>query len=477
MNPKTINRKIISGFFTLTFRRAALFGVMWLNNNLLLARILPPDIIGIFNIATSVLMFFTYFSDIGLGAALIQKKEIKREDLITTFTIQQILATLIAISVWFLAPWFAHIYQLDNAGMWLIRALGFGFFLTSFKVLPSVVLERDLKFGPLVIVEILETITYLSVLDYLILNNYGVTAYTFAVLGRGIIGIIAIYIFAPWKIGFGISKESAKELVKFGAPFQLNSILALLKDRLIDLVVAGIIGKAGVGYVTWARNIAYVPLEIMNIMGRITFPAFSRLQDDKEAQSRTIEKSLFFGTLFMYPLSFGIIGIAPSIVNYIVRSDWQPALPLIYLFSVSCFWAALSTPLATFLNSTGRINTTLKLMVMWTIIEWAITPFFALQYGFLGVAIASFIISFVSIVPIIIVKKIIDFGIIKNIYKQFICGLIMFAGVFSLSKYYVSNWQTLLITIGVGAIIYLTLAFLILKKEFMLNFKELKSES
>lgn len=476
MDTKTINRKIISGFFTLTFRRAALFGVMWFNNNLLLARILPPDVIGIFNIATSVLMFFTYFSDIGLGAALIQKKEIKRQDLVTTFTVQQLMALSIAIIVWFLAPWFAAIYQLDNSGMWLIRALGFGFFLTSFKVLPSVVLERDLKFGPLVFVEILETIIYLGVLDYLILNNFGVSAYTYSVLARGIMGVVAIYFFAPWKIGVGFSKESARELVRFGGPFQLNSLLALMKDRLVDLVVAGIIGKAGVGYVTWARNIAYVPLEVMNIMGRITFPAFSRLQHDNVALKKTLEKSLFFTSLFMYPLSFGIIAIAPSIIEYIVRSNWRPALPLIYLFSISAFWAALSTPMTNFLNAIGKISTTLKLMVMWTIIEWAVTPFFAIQYGFLGVGIASFVISFTSIAPIIIVKKLINFELLKNVYKQFLCGLIMFVCVFYLAQNYIVNWQSLIVVVFIGGLIYSGLALVFLKEEFLINLKELRSE-
>lgn len=477
MDTKTINRKIISGFFTLTFRRAALFGVMWLNNNLLLARILPPDVIGIFNIATSVLMFFTYFSDIGLGAALIQKKEITRQDLVTTFTVQQILALTIAVVVWFMAPWFAGIYQLDSSGMWLIRALGFGFFLTSFKVLPSVILERDLKFGPLVIVEILETIVYLGVLDYLILSNFGVTAYTYSVLARGFMGVIAIYIFAPWKIGFGFSKQSAKDLVRFGGPFQLNSMLALLKDRLIDLVVAGIIGKAGVGYVTWARNIAYVPLEVMNIMGRITFPAFSRLQHDNVALKKTLEKSLFFTSLFMYPLTFGIIAIAPSIIEYVVRSNWRPALPLIYLFSISAFWAALSTPMTNFLNAIGKISTTLKLMVMWTIVEWIVTPFFAIQYGFVGVGIASFVISFTSIAPIIIVKRIINFEILKNVYKQFLCGVAMFAVVFYLAQHYISNWQSLIVVVIIGGLVYCGLALIFLKDEFLTNLKELRNET
>lgn len=477
MDTKTINRKLISGFLTLTFRRAALFGMMWLNNNLFLARILPPDIIGIFNIATSVLIFFTYFSDVGLGAALIQKKEIKRQDLITTFTIQQFLALIILIIIWFLAPWFATIYQLDNSGMWLIRALGFVFFLTSFKVLPSVILERDLKFGPLVIVELLETLVYLGVLDYLIINNFGVSGYTYAVLSRGVIGVVAIYILAPWKIGLGFSKESARALVRFGAPFQLNSMLALLKDRLVDLVVAGIIGKTGVGYVTWARNLAYLPMEVMNIMGRITFPAFSRLQHDNNALSKTLGKSLFFTSLFMYPLSFGIIAIAPSIVEYIVKSNWRPALPLIYLFSVSAFWAALSTPMTQFLNAIGKINITLKLMIMWTAIEWALVPFFAIKYGFLGVGIASIIISFTSILPIIIVKKLIHFSLLQNIYKQFLCGLIMFTVVFYLAQNYIFSWQSLIAVVLIGALIYCALSLIFLKNEFLTNLNELKNES
>lgn len=476
MDISKVNKKLIYGFLTLTFRRATLFGILFINNNFFLARILTPDIVGIFNIATSVLMFFTYFSDVGLGAALIQKKEIKRDDLITTFTVGQVLAFLIFIAIWFLAPWLSGIYQLDVAGMWLVRTLGFVFFLTSLKVLPSVILERELKFGPLVIVELLETIIYLAVLDYLVVNKFGVRGYTFAVLGRGIIGVMAIYILAPWKIGLGFSKQSAKELIKFGAPFQLNSLLALLKDRLVDLVVAGIIGKTGVGYVTWARNISYLPLEIMNIMGRITFPAFSRLQDNKEALSKTLEKSLFFTSLFMYPLFFGVLATTPSLVEYVVRSNWRPALPMVYLFSAGAFWAALSTPMTNFMNAVGRINTTLKLMVMWTIIEWIVTPFLAIQFGFMGVGIASVIISLTSIIPIIIVKRMIKFEVLRNIYRQFICGLIMFGVVFYLCQTFVFNSWSLLVVVLIGVLTYCLLVFILIKDKFLVIVKELKSD-
>lgn len=339
----SLNKKIIHGFLTLTFRRALLYAITFLVTNIWLAKILLPSVIGVFNIANSILTFFTYFSDIGLAAAIIQKKDLDEEDLKTTFTIQLTLVSVIVVAVLFLAPWLASFYNLDQSGIWLIKALAIGFFLSSLKVLPSVLLERKLEFGPLVLVEIVETIIFLSLLVFLSYQNWGVSAYTVAVLARSFAGTGLIYVLAPWKVRLGVSKSSLKSLVRFGIPFQINSMLALLKDRLVPLVIAKMVGAVGVGYITWAQNIAFMSLEVMNIMTRVMFPAFARLQDDREELRKTLERTVFITCLFFYPLLFGTLAIAPSLVAHVVSSKWQPALPLIYLFAINAFWAAIST--------------------------------------------------------------------------------------------------------------------------------------
>ncbi len=104
---ENLNQKFVSGFLSLTLRRAILLIINFATINLILARFLPVSYIGVFNIANSILSFFTFFSDIGLGAALIQKREIDEHDLSTTFSIQEILALLISIIVFFAAPFFA----------------------------------------------------------------------------------------------------------------------------------------------------------------------------------------------------------------------------------------------------------------------------------------------------------------------------------------------------------------------------------
>lgn len=466
-----INNRLLSGIFTLTFRRILLYVIRFGTINLILASILTPAIIGVFNIANSILAFFTFFSDIGLAAAIIQKKEISSQDLKTTFTIQVLLAFLISLVIWFAAPVFASIYGLDISGMWLIRALSIGFLLTSFKVLPSVLLERDLRFKPLVLVEIAETLVFCASLIFLTIYGFEINGFSLAVVAQSIIGVVLIYIIAPWKISFGISKLAAKTLLNFGIPFQLNSVLALLKDRLVPLVIAKMVGTQAVGYITWAQNLAFLPLEVMNIVIRVTFPAFSRLQEDRENLKKTLDKSLFLTGLFLYPLLFGILAVAPLVVKYLVSSKWQSALPLIYLFAFSTFWASLSTTFTNVLNAIGKISISLKLMVMWTLLTWILTPLFVYFYGFLGVGIASAVISFTSIIPIVIVKKIIDVEIIANIWQPIFASIVMTVVVYILGQTFVKDWVTLVLSIFLGGIVYFCLTIALAKDRILNIFK------
>ncbi len=475
MEMDKLQRKLVRGFISLTFRKIILDAINFVTIFVILAKVLPIQIIGIYSIAQSILSFFTYFSDVGLAAALIQKKEVTKDDLKTTFTIQEILVLILTLLIWVSAPTLAGLYNLDNSGMWLIRALGIGFFLSSLKVVPSTVLERELKFEPLVLAEVVETLVFNSLLIYLTFQNYGLWSYTYAVIARGIVGAVVVNAIAPWKISFGFSKASAKTLINFGIPFQLNSLLALLKDRLTPLITARIIGDVGVGYLSWAQGIAYRPLEVMNIVIRITFPAFSRLQDKPDELRKIVEKSLFLTVLFLYPFLFGLLAILPFFIVFMGKEKFLPALPLIYLFAFSTFWAAPSTTFTNVLNAVGRVGITLKLMVMWTILTWILSPILALTYGYLGVALASAIISFSSIVPIVIVVRMLKVDIVKSLAQPLIASVIMGGIVYGASLFLPTNLLTLSSLVVLGGFIYVGYMFVFARNEVLENLKDFRN--
>lgn len=473
---KEIKRRVVTSFMSLTARQIVLRAISFVSLNVILAKVLPVETLGIFNIATAVVTFFAFFSDIGLAASLIQKKEAVTDgEIKTVFTIQQLIITTLSLIIIFGAPFIGNFYALNGDGVWLVRVLGIAFFLSSLKVVPAVLLERDLKFQPLVVVEIVETLIFNTLLVLAVFQGLGLWSFSIAALFRGVIGTVLIYILAPAKVGFRIERAAALKLLSFGIPFQLNSILALLKDRLVPLVIARMVGPVGIGYITWSQALAFLPLEVMNIIIRITFPAFSRMQDDKQSLSRAIEKSLFATSLLVYPVLFGLGAILPSLVLYVVSPKWQPAVSSFYLFAFSTFWAVISTTFTNVLNAVGKIKLTLKLMVFWTVLTWVLTPLLVVFYGFVGVAVASFLISFTSVVTVVFIKRFIKVRVLEAIYLPTLSSMVMGLSVYLFANIFVRGWVALIPTVILGFIVYSGLTLLLGRDKVYTELKSLRN--
>ncbi|HSX18658.1 MAG TPA: oligosaccharide flippase family protein [Candidatus Saccharimonadales bacterium] len=452
---------IISGFFIQLFN---IFG------NLALSIILDPAVFGIFAIVSSLLNILVYFSDIGLAAALVQKKEEPTQgDLTSTFTLQQIIIFTIVILGLLFSQSIAKFYKLDSDGLMLLRVLFFSLILSSLKTIPSILLERKLNFVKLIIPQIVENVVFFVTAVTLALLGHGVASFTWAVLARGIVGLYLIYALSPWMPRVGLNKLSTKNLTSFGLPFQLNSTIALIKDDLLTVFLGKVLTFAEVGYIGWAQQWAFRPLRFfMDSVNRVIFPAYSRLQDHKEDLAKAVEKSIFFVTFFVYPSLFGLIAIAPNLVSLIPRyQKWEPALPLLYLFAINAVFSAVSTTCTNALFATGRPKIVLKFMVFWTSATWILTYPLITRFGYIGVGISSAIVASTSIAMIYFVKKEIPIKVGKNILGPLFISMVMFFAMRFLLQIMNNNFPSLILTVIIGASIYLISSFAIFRKSLI----------
>ncbi len=468
-NIEIIKKKSVTGIVALT-SRTFLLQLIAFGATFLLTIYLTPSVFGIFFVVSAFISFLSYFSDIGLAAALIQKKEeITDDDLTTTFTIQQLLVFPIALVSYFLSSKVAAFYGLDREGVVLFQALVISFFFSSLKTIPSVLLERSLKFHILVIPQIAETLGFYIVAVVLASRGLGVTSFTYAVLTRAIIGLILMYIVSPWKIKIGIEKTVAKRLLKFGIPFQLNSFLALLKDDLMTVFLGKVLPFAEVGYIGWAKKWAEVPLRlIMDGVIRVTFPAFARLQHSKEILGQAIEKTLFGLAITILPISVGLLFFIDPLVKLIPKyGKWEPALFSFSLFVLASILAAFSTPLTNALNAVGKIKITLMLMVSWTIATWILTVTLVHFIGFNGVAVALLILTTSLGVVVTLAKKIADFSFISMVKWPFAAAIAQLLWYYLLrgNPPYTPAYQVLIASSG--AILYVAVLFIFEKKHIM----------
>jgi len=423
----TVKSRAVKGMATLTGGGIILTLISGIGV-LLLTTFLGPKEFGLYGLVGTIIVILGYFSDIGLAASLIQKKEaVTTTDLRTTFTIQQTLVVILVALVVLFSPFIRSYYNLDLPEYWLLLALLLSFFLSSLKSVPSVMLERALRFDLIMIVRITESLVFNTIAVVLAIQGFGIFSYVPAVIAQSIVGVVLVYIFKPWPVGLAFSKHSLKNLLKFGLPYQTNSFLAVAKDQVVNLLLWKQVGATGMGLVNWGFYYSQMPQRlIMDNATRVAFPTLSRMQNDPEQFRRSVERMLQFVCLIVFPMLVGI-ALVWSHLAFLVPKwvKWQPALIPLYLYCFSAILSCLSTPLTNTLYALGRAKIVTYLMVMWLALEWLLKPTLAAKFGYAGIAYAAAIISFSSLVPFIIAKKIIGFSINKSLRTVTLATLLM----------------------------------------------------
>ncbi len=469
-----IKRRTILSTFSLFFQ-SGYSSVLGLIANLILTIILSPAIFGIYITVLSLIAFLNYFSDIGLAASLIQKKELHDDDVKTTFTIQQLLILSLLTLGFLTTPFIMNFYNLPVAGKFLYWALLISFFLSSLKTIPSVFLERHIKFQKIVLVQVVEnTIFYIAVI-VLALAGFGLSSFTFGVLLRAITGLILIYSLSFWKPRIGISFRSLKTLLSFGLPFQASSFLALFKDDLIILFLGKMLGFEAVGYIGWAKKWAEAPIRIiMDNLTKVIFPVIARIQDDKEKISKLIERSLYYQTAILAPSLLGIALIMRELVTLLPNyQKWEVALPLLYLFSLSSFFVSYSAPFINLFNALGKVKISFSFMLLWTVLMWIGTPILSNYFGLLGFPLTHLLISSTFVFVVMKAKRLVSFRFVLPIYKFIVAAALMGVVLFFLERYfYFYSYAYVGMLIGIGAVIY----YLVVRYVFNVNIiAEIKS--
>lgn len=463
LTTEVIKKRAVRGVAILA-GRTLLLQIISFSSIFLLTIFLNPSDFGIFFIVSALISFFGYFSDVGLAAALIQKRDPPQDiDLKTTFTVQQGLVLMILVLVLVLSPIFKTLYNLNQDSLILLWAFALSLFFSSLKSIPSVLLERKLEFDKLILPQIAETLVFNVLAVYLAWRGFGITSFTIAVLGRGIIGLILIYILQPWRVGFAFSKKSLKELFHFGIPYQLNTFLAVIKDDGLTAFLGTILGVSGMGLLGWAQKWGQAPLRFfMDPVIKVTFPAFSRMQHDRQELSRAVSKSVFFVNLFVFPALVGLMSLAPLLIDIIPRYDkWQGALLPLSLIAINTFWASITTPLTNLLNAIGKIGITFRLMLMWTGLSWLSVPVLALIFKVNGAAAGFALVGFSSVVAIYMASRFVKIDFSEVILKPLLASSGMGFLIIILSKLAPPSLLFVLMLTLLGLLIYFGLILLL----------------
>lgn len=426
METSTLKRKSIISALSLFFQ-SGYSAVLGFVANVVLTIYLSPVIFGMYITVLSIISLLNYFSDIGLAASLIQREKISDNDVKTAFTLQQLLIISLVGIGFILSDPIVSFYDLNHEGTLLYWTLLIGFFISSLKTIPSVFLERHVRFDRIVLVQIIENTTFYVTVIICAIQGKGLMSFAYGVLLRSFVGLIAIYTISPWLPRLGIARSSLHHLLSYGVPFQSMSFLAIIKDELVNLFLGKLVGFSALGYIGWAKKWAESTLRIiMDNMNRVVFPLFSRIQSDPVKQKRVLELVLKYQSMVLIPASLGMMILMPLIVDVLPQYEkWRPALPIFYIFVASSLLSGYSNPFINFFNGTGKIKLSLTFMVFWTVATWILLIPLSKSYGMFGFPLTVLILSLSCVIVMMKARQFVTFDFFGSVWRYIVSGGVM----------------------------------------------------
>lgn len=239
------------GWNTLSFGGSKLLSLITLS---ILARLLPPEDFGLVALATLTMDYLSIVSDLGFGAALIQRRENLRESASIAFTINLLANTALTMLVFFIAPYAAAFFR-EPELIPVLRWLSLTFMLKAIGSIHKVLLERELNFKKRVIPDLGNSIFKAIISIGLALAGFGVWSLIAGQLAGIVLSSAVAWNMLPWKPRLSWDSKTAKDLFSYGLSIMGIRAFSAWEDNFDYLIIGRLFNTTALGIYTIAYRL------------------------------------------------------------------------------------------------------------------------------------------------------------------------------------------------------------------------------
>jgi O-antigen/teichoic acid export membrane protein len=428
-----------------------------------LAHLLTPEVFGLYAILSFVITLGVRFSELGLGAALIQRRDLDvASGLGAAFTATLGLALLLGVAIAAGAPLVARWPGVSADVTAPLRWLALLVVLSALRMPAAVLLERRLAYLPLTIAETADTIAFNAVAVAAALAGAELWSFVAGALAARVVNVAIVWRVTRWRPSVRMRWRELAPVLKFGIMFQGSILINIAGDSVVPLFVTATSGIAAVGLLNWASTLAFIPLQVVSIAGRVLFPALSSLQADARRFGGAVERALNRVTTVLYPGAALLLAGAEPVVRLIFGEAWEPAVPAVRCFCLSVIIGGTSTILVHALYSLGRPDLVFRMNLGGAVLLWATTVALVPWIGFVGFAVASVGLACVSMAyTTLCLRRLAQVRILPAVRVPLTASLGSAAFLAVLAGAWIHDLPSLILSAAFAAGVYVVLAGLV----------------
>lgn len=355
-----------------------------------LARLLAPADFGLMAMIMIVIGLGQAFVDAGISNAIIYRQDITRQQLSSLYWLNIIAGIVVFFAVWAATPLVVALFgepRLTELIFWA----AFTFLIIPIGQQFQILLQKELKFNVLAVVEVAAAIIGTATAIGTALMGQGVFALVWGALANAAVRALLLLVVGlkNWRPALRFKINDIHSYVSFGL-YQLGErIINFLDSKLDYILIGALLGVQALGFYTLAWNLIIKPLQKINpIITRIAFPVFAKVQNDNIRLKKGYMSVLNILSTINFPYFFGLAVVAPLAVPVVFGTQWLPSVILIQILCVVGLLQTAGNPIGSLLLSKGRADWAFKWVLAFTVIKIPAAYSGVVIGGAVGVAVA-----------------------------------------------------------------------------------------
>ncbi len=310
-----------------SFTGAAGRTVLYMLVLVVLARLLTPEDFGILAAALIVVRISNMFSQLGVGAAIIQREELRTAHVQTGFFLSVLFGMAFAGLVWLAAPAIAAFFRIEELRA-VLEVISLIFPVQALSVVADSLLQRELKFRRIAFAEMASValgpgVTGIS----LALAGYGVWSLVGAQIAQTTFRTIFLVIARPHSIMPCLDQQAVYELVYFGTGQTGAHVFAYLAGQADNLVVGRWLGAAALGIYGRAHQMMISPVALFCLArDKVLFSTMSTMQSDPIRLGDAYRRGILLTAIVVLPASVVLCILTPEVVALLLGPGWSGAV-------------------------------------------------------------------------------------------------------------------------------------------------------
>jgi O-antigen/teichoic acid export membrane protein len=301
--------------------------------NAILARYVSDVEFGLMAITNAFVNFASFFSEAGMGDALLQRKNVEPQHKNAALYFSVVVSGILYAILYFTAPWIASFYNKPELTE-ILRVLGFSFILLSLGSSSLNLMQKNFNFKQVFYSDSLSLFASNILGVVLAMKGYGVWSLVWSILFYNAARLVLVWLIEPIPLKLGATLRHWKDLAGYGAGLTLIRVNNYVSGFGIMLEIGKLVSIALLG--AFERSYRYTNLPVRYIgdmIQRIMMPFMAKMQDEDDKLYPFFLRGMSFSNSILVPVSiFGVVFCKP-IVLILLGHGWINAIiPMQILF-------------------------------------------------------------------------------------------------------------------------------------------------